>query len=694
MNFKQLSFLFLFLFIVYAAFSQEKDSIRQIDIEKITVKAFRVNSDFSDVPHQVEVLGSHDVKQIPSESVTDLLKKTSSVDVIQYPTMKSQIGMRGFSPSAHSGSYTVMLVNGLPAGTGNPSTLEMENVEQVEVMKGPFSSFFGSGAMAGVVNIVTPRSKGEIEGSAGLEYGSFQTGKLKADVGGSISPEWNFDFTASYGEQGKDYKTGSDNLLELENQEKQILGNDTRDERFKNTTYQKFNSRLRVGYELNENWQIHSYTSVFLADDVFSNGTFWGVYGNAQKDISRISQSLHFEGDFKNHKVKIAPYFSNQNQKYYNEISDSNFVDTKKNFKEYGFIAQDAMEFGAHKLIVGVDNQSRRYNAQRWEDKDTQVAPYNPDYLNMTTGLFVQARMSFFDEKLVATAGGRFDHVYLKLFDTNHMDHETGTEQHYNLNPKVGFQYSLLEGLKFHSSYGTAFMAPDAFQKAGSYSYTSSYGTSTYKGNPELKPEHSATIDGGVGYKNRDIGISSDFTYFYSRHTDMIIYDRSNDGYTTFKNANKARMKGVEVQFAYDIGAFSNYDYSLKLYANLTHLMEAKVKENDTYSKMKYVRRNKGNFGVEFRNFDGVSLRANGRFIGTRRENNWLSWYDLRSGLENSDVLEHPQFLVFDCSGSYTFADHFKVGLKVQNVFDELYTEKDGYFMPGRMFTGSVTYKF
>ena len=694
MNFKQLSFLFLFLFIVYAAFSQEKDSIRQIDIEKITVKAFRVNSDFSDVPHQVEVLGSHDVKQIPSESVTDLLKKTSSVDVIQYPTMKSQIGMRGFSPSAHSGSYTVMLVNGLPAGTGNPSTLEMENVEQVEVMKGPFSSFFGSGAMAGVVNIVTPRSKGEIEGSAGLEYGSFQTGKLKADVGGSISPEWNFDFTASYGEQGKDYKTGSDNLLELENQEKQILGNDTRDERFKNTTYQKFNSRLRVGYELNENWQIHSYTSVFLADDVFSNGTFWGVYGNAQKDISRISQSLHFEGDFKNHKVKIAPYFSNQNQKYYNEISDSNFVDTKKNFKEYGFIAQDAMEFGAHKLIVGVDNQSRRYNAQRWEDKDTQVAPYNPDYLNMTTGLFVQARMSFFDEKLVATAGGRFDHVYLKLFDTNHMDHETGTEQHYNLNPKVGFQYSLLEGLKFHSSYGTAFMAPDAFQKAGSYSYTSSYGTSTYKGNPELKPEHSATIDGGVGYKNRDIGISSDFTYFYSRHTDMIIYDRSNDGYTTFKNANKARMKGMEVQFAYDIGAFSNYDYSLKLYANLTHLMEAKVKENDTYSKMKYVRRNKGNFGVEFRNFDGVSLRANGRFIGTRRENNWLSWYDLRSGLEDSDVLEHPQFLVFDCSGSYTFADHFKVGLKVQNVFDELYTEKDGYFMPGRMFTGSVTYKF
>ena len=694
MNFKQLSFLFLFLFIVHSAFSQEKDSIRQIDIEKITVKAFRVNSDFSDIPHQVEVLGSHDVRQIPSESVTDLLKKAASVDVIQYPTMKSQIGMRGFSPSAHSGSYTVMLVNGLPAGTENPSTLSMENVEQVEVMKGPYSSFFGSGAMAGVVNIVTPRSKGKIEGSAGLEYGSFQVGKLKADVGGSINPEWNFDFSINYGEQDKDYKTGSDNLLDMENRENKILGDDTRNKRFENTTYSKFNSQLRVGYELNENWQIHSYTSAFRANDVFSNGTFWGVYGDAQKDISRIAQSFHFEGDLKNHKIKLAPYFSKQSQKYYNEISDSNFVDTKKNFSEYGFIAQDAMQFGAHKLIVGVDNQSRRYTAQRWTDQDTQVAPYNPDYLNMSTGLFVQARMNFFNDNLVASVGGRFDHVYLKLFDTNHMDHEKGTEQHYNLNPKVGLQYSLFDGLKLHSSYGTAFMAPDAFQKAGSYSYTSGYGTSTYKGNSDLNPERSATFDGGIGYHNRTIGISSDVTFFYSRHTNMIIYDRSNEGYTTFKNANKARMKGVEIQFAYDIGAFSGYAYSLKFYANLTHLMEAKVKEDDSYSKMKYVRRNKGDFGVEFRDFEGVSLRANGRFIGSRSENNWLSWYDLRSGLEDADVLEHPQFLVFDCSGSYTFADHFKIGLKVQNVFDELYTEKDGYFMPGRMFTGSVTYKF
>lgn len=696
MNFKNALFLVVFTVIFNFAFSQEKDTLRKVDIEKVTVKAFRVNSNFSDLPHKVEVLKSNDIEQIPSESVTEILKKTSSVDVIQYPSMKSQIGMRGFSPSAHSGSYTVMLVNGLPAGTENPSTLGIENAEQVEVMKGPFSSFFGSGAMAGVVNIVTPRSKGEIEGSAGLEYGSFQTRKVKASGGGSLTDNLNFDISASYGDQGKDYQTGSNNLLDTDKTEENIIGEDTRNERFQNTTYQKFNSGLRVGYEINENWQVHSYTDVFLADDVFSNGTFWGVYGDLQKEISRWSQSIHFEGKLDNHSLKIAPYFGNQQMKYYNEVSDTNFVDTKKNFKEYGFIAQDAVKIGSHELILGMDNHSRQYSAQRWEDKQTQAAPYNPDYLNMTTGLFMQAKMKFFDDKLVASAGGRFDHIFLELYDTDYMEHETGKEQHFNFNPKIGLQYTMKENFKLHSSYGTAFIAPDAFQKAGSYSYTSSYGTSTYKGNPDLKPEHSETIDAGVGYNNRNFGISSDLSFFYSQHEDMIVYDRSNENYTSFDNANKAKMKGMEIMFSYDLGAISDYSYSLKFYANLTHLFESKINEgeNEKYENMKYVRKNNGSFGVEYRNFEGAKLRLNSRFIGHRYENNWLGRYDLRTGLENADELKHPQFLVFDLSGSYTFFGKYKLGIKAQNIFDEIYTEKDGYYMPGRTITGSFTYKF
>lgn len=695
MNCKQILLFFVFVFLFSSSFSQRQDSLRKVDIEEVIVTAYRARKSFSDLPHKVEVVGLHEIRQTPSENATDLLKKTSSVDVIQYPSLKGQVGMRGFSPSAHSTSYTVMMVNGLPAGTENVSTIGVENAEQVEIMKGPFSSFFGSGAMAGVVNFVTPRREGPVGGSAGFEYGSFENSKIHANVGGSLGNGWNFDFSANYGGQRKNYRTGSNNLLDLDEQETNILGHDTHNEQFENTTYKKAGSYLRVGYKLDSNWEIHSYTNMFMADDVYSHGTFWGVYGDGQKDITRWSQSIHVEGETANHSFKIAPYYSNQQMEYYNEISDDNFVDTKKSYEQYGFIVQDAFKWKEHKLIAGVDNHSRKYSAQRWDEPDNQVAPYNPDYLNMTTGIFIQTDFSFFNESLDITASGRFDYIFLKLYDTEYMDHQTGEEQHYSFNPKIGVQYELLSNFEVHSSYGTAFLAPDAFQKAGNYSYSTAYGTSVFRGNPDIKPETSRSIDAGIGYKNRNAGLSTDVTFFSSRHHDMIVYDRSNPDYITFKNSSKARMKGVEVLFSYDLGALSNYDYSLKLYANVTHLFESEVKEvGEEYEKMHYVRKNNGNFGLEFRSFNGLDMRLNSRFIGSRYENNWLGYYDVRTGLEDAQVLKHPQFVVVDFSGSYTFKEKYKIGVKVNNLLDEIYTEKDGYFMPGRMIKGSVSYKF
>ena len=46
----------------------------------------------------------------------------------------------------------------------------------------------------------------------------------------------------------------------------------------------------------------------------------------------------------------------------------------------------------------------------------------------------------------------------------------------------------------------------------------------------------------------------------------------------------------------------------------------------------------------------------------------------------------HPQFMVFDFSASCPLIKNVSVGLNINNLFDENYTEKDGYNMPGRNF--------
>ena len=227
----------------------------------------------------------------------------------------------------------------------------------------------------------------------------------------------------------------------------------------------------------------------------------------------------------------------------------------------------------------------------------------------------------------------------------------------------------------------------------------------------------SKTWDVGFAYKNFKKGINFDFTYFDTHHTDKIINDYPEIGVTTFKNADKADMNGIELVASYDFGALTDYNYSLRVYLNYTHIIDATV-ETEQFdgsfleSKMKYVRDNNASFGVEFDNLKGFSTRLNGRYIGHRYEDNYMyaadysNWpdvtkapinfngEDVRASLINEAVLRHPVYYVFDYSANYQFNERYSVGLTVSNLFDENYSEKDGFNMPGRAIMMKVGYRF
>jgi outer membrane receptor protein involved in Fe transport len=146
------------------------------------------------------------------------------------------------------------------------------------------------------------------------------------------------------------------------------------------------------------------------------------------------------------------------------------------------------------------------------------------------------------------------------------------------------------------------------------------------------------------------------------------------------------------------------------MYLNFTHLLDAEVIVDEAAQDMNYVRDYNASFGLDFRNFKGWSARLNGRYIGQRNEDNWLytlnytTWErtayqtadgeDIRPELINEDILRSPAFLIFDISLSYTLKEKYMFALKADNIFDDNYTEKDAYYMPGRVIIGSFVYKF
>lgn len=692
-----------------SVFAEDTDSIRNIPIDTVTVSAFRVKSDLKEIPQNIQVLQKKDISEVPNESVDELLKKTAGVDVIEYPGFLSNIGMRGFPISALNGTYTMVLVNGLPTGTENPSTLDLNYVEQVEVLKGPYSSFFGSGAIAGVINIVTLMSIDTVKGNAGLSMGSFNTYSLKAQAGGAISNKFNFDFSAKMLSQNSDYKTGTHNLLPFSEYEKQIMDG-TFGKTFQNTKFTKYDADFRLGYSFTKNWQINLFENVFVATPVYDNGNIWGIYGSTQKTIQRWSQAISLTGKAGINSLKFSPYFSNENTNYYNNTTDTNFVENRSNYKSYGFVLQDGIKLRDYYAIIGIDNHSQKYVNEVWASRDERSIPYQPDYLNSANGVFLQMRSNFLENKLTAAIGARYDLTYFSVYKTDFLRSVNSSKTYKTFNPNINLKYSILPEFNIHASAGTAFKAPTAFEKAGIYSIANYI----YVGNVKLQAEKSKSFDVGVSYENSGNGIMAGATFFENRLNDMIVsfftyYPKVDVDTISFKNAQSAFSNGFECSLAYDFGSLCGYNYSLKLYANISHLFKSEVTVNAITNPMRYVRKDNASFGVEYRNLKSVSFRLNGRFIGHRYEDNWLIGYDsnynpiplttangtpIRPALINDAIIKYPDFLVFDITGNYSLAKKYSFGLALQNILNENYAEKDGYNMPGRMIIVSFNYLF
>jgi vitamin B12 transporter len=114
--------------IVNIAFSQEQDLLKQYNLDEVVVSATRTNTQLKNIPQKVEIIDVDVLQSFPVSNMGDVLKSSTNLDIIQYPGLSSSIGMRGFSPSAHSRRYALLLMNDKPMGATNISCLDMDIV--------------------------------------------------------------------------------------------------------------------------------------------------------------------------------------------------------------------------------------------------------------------------------------------------------------------------------------------------------------------------------------------------------------------------------------------------------------------------------------------------------------------------------------------------------------------------------------
>lgn len=689
------------------AYSEPSDSLKVLDLETVTVYSLRSPLPIKKVPGKIELIPVRAIEKSGYTNLIDVLKTQSSVDVIQYNGVLSSVGIRGFKPS---GKYVNMLVNGIPLGTDNITSIGVGDVEQVEILKGPFSSIYGTNAMGGVINLITAKSKEQLRGTFSLVGGSYHAAAGNFNIGGALIDKLSFDLSLAFDNKGQNYKTGKNNLLPLSKIEQLIIDPSTEGIKMEGSNYAINTGRLRLGYDFGKDVSLNVYQSFFNGADIPSGGSIWGVYGRKKKDLARSSTSFELLADLDNHYLKFSPYFNIEKAKNYNKGDETAFANYKSDSKSYGFMLQDDISLWGQHLLIGFDSQNRDTETERFSNPGEPTKPYQPGYATNNLGLFAQAKLSFLEDALNLTAGARADFMTFRLKKNELLNNEAKSENYNIINPSIGVKYEAVKGLFFHTSFGSAFTAPDAYQKSGKYDGP----TGITIGNPDLKPEKSTTLDLGVGYSSYKYGVQLDLTYFHTNHRDMIISksvkaDGDMPAYKTFINSDKARMSGLEAIVAYDFGSLANYNFSLRAFMNATFMFDAKMKVSKDLSKWVdtyYVRKQNISFGLEYRANNGLELMLNGRFIGHRIEQNWFSYYpevrpDLKAALEAEmpelaaeGLIRMPQTLLFDASVYYHVNSKLSLGFNLINIFDENYVEKDGYNMPGRNMQCRAIYKF
>lgn len=157
--------------------SAQEDTIINL-LPEITISENRLALPFSDVSRSIEVITATQIAALPVQSVNEVLQYFSGVDIRQRGVhgVQADIGIRG-------GTFdqTLVLVNGIKMS--DPQTghhlmnlpIDPDNIERIEILKGPGARIYGQNAFAGAINIVTKTPDSGFS-RLSLQAGSFEMG--------------------------------------------------------------------------------------------------------------------------------------------------------------------------------------------------------------------------------------------------------------------------------------------------------------------------------------------------------------------------------------------------------------------------------------------------------------------------------------------------------------------------------------
>lgn len=586
-----------------------------IELERIVVTPSRTEEPFEATPSSITVVSDRTINRKDVFLVKDVLRGINGLDIA---------GTGGFGGTTSiflrgsSAGQTRVMIDGVkiydPTSTDAKydfAHLNTDNIERIEILRGAQSSLYGSDAMGGVINIITKKGYGKPKISLLSEGGSFYTSHETLEIDGQNN-KLHFALGASR------FDTEGFSKAKEKN-------NNPEDDAYQNTAVS-----LRLDYDLFPdltlgiiNRYAHSrseeddydFTNDMPTDD--SDRLIWNDEGFSS---FLLEQKI---SDFYKHKLQLSY------TRYYRKGKDDTDEYERDWYdgRTYQLDWQSELELARFdKVVAGINYLKEKadtyYYHNLWGESDFPKSTAN------IKGFFLENKLNPFGNLYFNTVYRIDDHSNFKDYDT------------------YKFELSYLwdkTDTRIRALYGTGFKSPSLYQ----LSAPPMYGLPV--GNPNLKPEESASYEAGIEQGFFERKILADITYFHTHFKNLIDFVYG----TGYINLSKARTSGIETSLN-----LKKDNLTCKLSYTL---LDTENKENGD----ELLKRAKNKVNLEL-NWDFTKWDLNF----------YLGYVGHRTDYKNKLL---KSYTLANLSLNYKINRNFTAFGRIENLFNEKYEESKGY---------------
>jgi len=623
------------LVVVFSCLSPERahseldSTVEEHKSPSVVVTATRVETPRDQVASSVTVITAEDIERSQQVQLLEVLRSVPALDVVRTggPGGNTSVFIRGANPE-----HTLVRIDGIrvnnpitPGRSFNFANLAVDNIERIEILRGPQSTLYGSDAIGGVISIITKKGRGAPSLTVSSEAGSFNTFVQQGEFSGG-SDTYNY----SFGVQRHDTRGISAAGEQYGNTERDGYENTSLSTRLGLAPMEMFDANLFVRY-------------INATADLDNAGGPGGDALNRELDTEEFYVRAESNTSFLDDRLKQTYAVSYVDQEFRDdadpdELNPFNFQRSRFKGSSVQFDFQNVYTV-ADSLDLLAGFESTREKGSSSFLSDGQFGPFESRFDEQTAtinGYYLQA--------LVDTDQSFFSAFGLRLDDHSRFGDE--------ITWRVAPGYLLPnKTTRLTSSIGTGFKAPSLFQLYSDF------------GSEELSPEKSLGLD--VGIEQEFLGGRAVFgtTYFWNRFSDLITFDPDTFVYS---NIAEARSYGMEVFSRLNL--FEDLDLGL----NYTY---TDTEDKDSGRSLLRRARNKLGANLNYLFMDNASLNLDVLYVGSRYDNNFETFPATRVRLGG--------YTRVNLGSTYQISDNIDIFARIENLFDKQYEEVFGFGTPG-----------